>query len=210
MGVGKIGDGLSAVCTVAAPIFIVGDMIWGSTEDQYHKVVMAKLKEIEEGIENIRNDLKDSTNAIKLYIGDQTHKELVSHLTSVAETYGNWVKTGGSQSDAIKLADYYLDLGKDLEHLKSTIEQYFKDYQNANNGRCTELANMRTWLAATMQDALLGATVGCVRGVANAHGKTEAEILDDGDMENECLMSVERDDILAIEDKMIGVLLQCD
>ena len=30
----NVGDALAAVCTFAAPLFIVGDMLWGDTMDQ--------------------------------------------------------------------------------------------------------------------------------------------------------------------------------
>jgi len=202
---GKLGNALSSISTLIAPLFIIGDLVWGSGDSKNHKEVMDKLKTLDTKIDNLDTKLRQQTNTIDRIIQLDTYKKLIAHLQTIGDTYDAYLRGGTDHEDI--LINSRKDTLEDLNHLRGHISDTFTSHLKDYYGRCYQLDDMRVWLGAILTKALLGSTLGCVLGETKKGKTLENGLFDPAKL---CLMEIERGHILNIESKMDAILSKCN
>jgi len=200
----NIGDALGAVCTFAAPLFIIGDMIWGDTMDQYHWEIMAKLEDLEVKIDGISDKIEKQTDVLDNIIQKDSFRNSYAHLNSIGQKFGTLTKND-DKGAKVYLKDKFADTSTSLHQLDSKVQDYFRSLQNVNFGCCTDLHKIRAWLSGMMINALFGTALGC-----ELRMEADGDTLKNGrfNPEKDCLMTTERNAIISINNKMVEILEQ--
>jgi len=188
---------------------LVGEAIWGSQEDRNHEAVMEKFTEISSEIKEVSDQIEETAAEIKAAISRDTYTEIVSDLQTVGMHYDEYlVYRSHSLTEKLKNA-YNGDEGfsYDLVHLVNNIGDYFHDFQEANMGSCHNLYKYRSYVSALMVKGLLGAAVGCTLFMKDAERTLENGGLN---LEEDCLMTTERQAILNVENAMVDKLKKCN
>jgi len=195
----KVGGALSGMLTVVSPVFLIGEIIWGDGADQNHKEVMAKLDNVEKKIDSLETTIKAQTAHIDYIVKQEHLDDVISELERIGRYYRYFLKNDISGADILK--ENYGIVSAEVIKLKKKIGGYFRAVQVKDYGKCTDLAKLRTKLNVILYKAHLGAYVGC---------SLKAKADQSFNPEKDCLLSDERDDILAIENIMVDFLSKCN
>jgi len=202
----KLGDSLAAVCTFAAPLFIVGEIIWGDGADHDHQEVMSKLQDLEVKMERISDEISQQTLVLTEIIRSAAFRDSYVALKSIGDKFRSLTRYD-DQGAKNHLKVKYSDTAENLYKLEANIKDYFTTIQKLNYGSCVELHKIRAWLTGMMINALFGTALGC-----EFHLKQQGKTLENGKFnpEKDCLMTVERQTIIRINNKMVDILEKCE
>jgi len=196
----KLGGALSSVLTMVSPIFLVGELIWGNTEDQNHIAVMGKMDELDKKIGQVVEKMRAQTHAIDYFIKHESYVELAQSLEDIGDAHQKWLEKDGSAEFLLKQS--YSKFSSNVNLLAARIGPYFQTTLQNDWGKCDDLADIRLWLDMTLLKASLGAYMGCRLATL----KEEGEFNKDTD----CLMKTEQENILTIQTIMTKILSKCN
>lgn len=200
----KFGGALSSLLTIVSPIFLVGEIIWGNTEDQNHIAVMGKMEELDKKIGHVVTKIREQTKAIDYFIKHNSFITLAQSLETIGDAYQKKLEKDGSAEDLLER--YYGDFSHNVNELATRIGPYFQSILDKTYGKCVDLADIRLWLDMTLLKATLGAYMGCTLA-------TTAKLEEQGkkfNKDTDCLMKTEKENIWTIKTEMTKILSKCN